>query len=251
MKMRSTQEGREFDAELTTEHPASVPGPVAVRRLDTGEYISLGDIFYVPSRQFDLLEVSDEERTRLEAAGLMIVPQDVLEEAVMSAMDIQDLIPKVVQSYQDYGHIRPTLYAQVHTSASAQAYLLLNFVGDGRMKSHQLFVEGRQAGQHHLEQELLETTLVSEATFTSPDSQQKIEGVLFATAANHEPFQSVIRAYAIKREKGKARELKLLSENIDPEGLMGLAFICGWRSRGLSDAEVSQLQPRGMRAFLK
>ncbi len=237
MKMRSTQDGSEFDAELSSEHPASLPGPLAIKRSDTGEFIALKDVFFVQSRLFDILEV-------------MLVEPEVMDEVMKSRMDIGDLIPKVVQNYRDYGHVRPTLYAQVNTSSTPLAYPLLNFVGDGRMKAHQLFAEGRQAGLRNPEQELLETCLISEATFTHPDGQQKIDGVLFASAPNSEPFQTVLRAYSIKRKKGKTSELKLLNESVDPEGLMGLAFICGWRSRAMSENEVHALQPKGMRAFL-
>ncbi len=250
MKMRSTQDGSEFDAELSSEHPASLPGPLAIKRSDTGEFIALKDVFFVQSRLFDILEVSTQERKQLEAAGVMLVEPEVMDEVMKSRMDIGDLIPKVVQNYRDYGHVRPTLYAQVNTSSTPLAYPLLNFVGDGRMKAHQLFAEGRQAGLRNPEQELLETCLISEATFTHPDGQQKIDGVLFASAPNSEPFQTVLRAYSIKRKKGKTSELKLLNESVDPEGLMGLAFICGWRSRAMSENEVHALQPKGMRAFL-
>jgi hypothetical protein len=252
MRMRSIHDNSEFDAELTTQHPPSIPGPLAIQRSDTGEFIAIRDVFSVQSRLFDLLEVSEEERAQLSAAGVMLVEPEVMDAAMKSRMDIQDLIPKVVQQYRDYGHARPTLYAQLSTSSTPQAYPLLNFVGDGRMKAHQLFVEGRRAGLHHPEQALLETCLVSEATFRHSDSKQQIDGVMFASAPNSEPFQTVIRAYAIKQDKkkGKASELKLLSESVDPEGLMGLAFICGWRSRALSENEVRALQPKGMRAFL-
>ena len=74
---------------------------------------------------------------------------------------------------------------------------------------------------------------------------------MFATATNGEPYQTLVKLYEIKRKKGKATELIFWNESVDPEGLMGLAFIAGWRSRAMSDAEVRQLEPRGMWVFLQ
>jgi len=75
---------------------------------------------------------------------------------------------------------------------------------------------------------------------------------MFAVAVNAEPYQTLVKLYEIKRsKKGKATELVFWNESIDPEGLMGLAFIAGWRSRSMSDAEVQQQQPQGMWAFLQ
>jgi hypothetical protein len=79
-----------------------------------------------------------------------------------------------------------------------------------------------------------------------------MEGVMFAVARNAAPFSTLVKAYQIKRDKKqKATELVYLSENTDEQGLMGVAFIAGWHSRAMSEAEVRALQPRGMRAFLK
>ncbi len=77
MKLLSTRDGREFIAELTTEHPASIPGPLAVRRVDSGQFIALKDLIGVPGApgstlDYQLLEVSAEERERLDQAGLTV-----------------------------------------------------------------------------------------------------------------------------------------------------------------------------------
>lgn len=250
MKMR-TRDGQKFDATLTTEHPPDIPGPLAIKRLDNGEYIAIKDVFSVESRLFDILEASDQERAQFEAADIMLVDPEVMDEAMKQRFRIEDLIPKVVQGYQSAGQLRPTLYAQIDTSTTVQAYPLLHFMGDGRMKAHVLFTEGRQAGQRNQQKQLLETCLVTEVTLTSPDGSHKIDGVMFASAGNGEPFQTVVRVYQTKRKKGKVSELKFLNESVDPDGLMGLAFIAGWHSRALSDEEARALQPRGMRAFLK
>ena len=177
-------------------------------------------------------------------------------------MDIQDLIPQVVQSMQISGQVRPTMYAQLDTG-SLHRFPLFNFIGDGRVKAHLLFAEGRQAGQKHQDRELRETCLVTEVWLTreernpTPDNRppagvpQK-EAVMFAIAANTAPYQTLVKLYEITRgKKGKAVELVFWNESIDPEGLMGLAFLAGWRSRTMSDAEVQQQQPRGMWAFLQ
>ncbi len=176
-------------------------------------------------------------------------------------MNIQDLIPKVVANIKTTGKVRPTVYTQLN-AGSIQPYPLLQFMGDSRMKAHLLFAEGRQAGQQHLERDLVETVFITEIWLTQgqrnpnpgerpPTNIPQKEGVMFAIAENNAPFQTLVKAYEIKRgKKGKAEELIYLSESLDPEGLMGVAFIAGWRSRSLSDAEVKALQQRGMRSFL-
>lgn len=77
MKMRVVERPtEEFEAEISTEHPASIPGPLSFKRKDTGEYLSVRDCFGLPGtpfKRYDLLEISTEERSRLEAGGLMIV----------------------------------------------------------------------------------------------------------------------------------------------------------------------------------
>lgn len=177
-------------------------------------------------------------------------------------MDIQDLIPQVVQSMQVSGQVRPTVYA-AFDSGSVHRFPLFHFLGDGRMKAHLLFAAGRQAGQKHRDRELRETCLVTEVWLTQeqdnptqslhpPAGIPRKEAVMFAVAVNGEPYQTLVKLYEIKRnKKDKATELVFWNENIDPEGLVGLAFIAGWRSRTMSDAEVRQIQPRGMWAFLK
>ena len=76
MKMRSIQLSDEvFEAEITTNHPASIPGPIALVRKDTGEWIALGDCLGLPGtpfKKYDILEVSSFERAQFDAAGLMI-----------------------------------------------------------------------------------------------------------------------------------------------------------------------------------
>lgn len=76
MKMRLTlQPDEEFEAEITTDHPASVPGPIALKRTDTGAFIALDDCFGLPGasfKKYDLLVVSKDERARFHAAGIMM-----------------------------------------------------------------------------------------------------------------------------------------------------------------------------------
>lgn len=77
MKLRVTDRpGEEFEAEITTNHPANIPGPIALLRKDTGEFIALRDCLGLPGtsfKKYDLLEVSTDERARFDAAGIMIV----------------------------------------------------------------------------------------------------------------------------------------------------------------------------------
>ena len=76
MRMRvASQPNEVFEAEITTDHPASIPGPIALKRKDTGEFIALRDCFGLPGRalKYDLLEISADERARFDAAGITIV----------------------------------------------------------------------------------------------------------------------------------------------------------------------------------
>lgn len=76
MKMRPiNQPGQEFEAEITTNHSAGIPGPIALKRKDSGEYIALRDCLGLPGtpfKKYDLLEVNAEEQAQLDEAGLMI-----------------------------------------------------------------------------------------------------------------------------------------------------------------------------------
>jgi hypothetical protein len=175
-------------------------------------------------------------------------------------IDIADLIPQVIESMKLTGQIRPTVYTEL--DQGNPIYPLFHFEGDGRRKAHLLFVAGRQAGQQQRERELVETVFVAEAWLTqgpnpTPGSKPPAgiphkEAAIFAIATNVAPFQARICIYEIKRKKGKVSELVVFQEEtIDPKGLQGVAFLAGWRSRDLSDAQVTALQPRGMCAFLR
>lgn len=183
-------------------------------------------------------------------------------------MDVVDLIPKIVDQLKSYGQVRPTVYAELQPGG-VRAYPLLHFEGDGRRKAHLLFEEGRRAGQAAPERDLVETIFVSEVWLTQgqtnptsgktpPAGLPHKEAVLFARALNSAPFQTHLHQYEMKRKsgkqgkQGKVKELVVFGEEtIDPQGLMGLAFIAGWHSRTLTMQEVQSLQPRGMRAFLE
>lgn len=76
MKMRLTHHNEEFEAEITADHPASIAGPIALKRKDTDEFIALRDCFGLPGttfKKYDVFEATDEERRRLDEAGIMIV----------------------------------------------------------------------------------------------------------------------------------------------------------------------------------
>jgi hypothetical protein len=76
MKMRSTHQPDDvFEAEITTDHPASIPGPLAFVRKDTGEWIALDDCQGLPGtpfKKYDILEADADERARFETAGFMM-----------------------------------------------------------------------------------------------------------------------------------------------------------------------------------
>ena len=72
MKLRSTQSQETFTAELTNEHPASVPGPLAIKRAGSDTYIAMRDVLGVADPPYQLLEVSPGERLTLKAAGIII-----------------------------------------------------------------------------------------------------------------------------------------------------------------------------------
>jgi hypothetical protein len=73
MKLRSTRTHETFDAELTADHPDSIPGLLALKRKDTHAFIALRDVFTLPSRKFDILEATDEERRQLDESGIMLI----------------------------------------------------------------------------------------------------------------------------------------------------------------------------------
>jgi len=78
MKMRLVDRpAEEFEAEIVIDHPESVPGPFALRRKDTGEYISVADCFGlsgVPSKwkKYDIMEATVAEHAQFEAFGILL-----------------------------------------------------------------------------------------------------------------------------------------------------------------------------------
>lgn len=76
MKLRVTlQPEIECEAEISIDHPASIPGPLSLRRKDTGEFIAMRDIFGLPGtsfKKYDLLALSADEQLRLHEAGIMV-----------------------------------------------------------------------------------------------------------------------------------------------------------------------------------
>jgi hypothetical protein len=75
------------------------------------------------------------------------------------------------------------------------------------------------------------------------------EAVLLAIATNTAPFEAQLQVYEITRKKGKVTDLVVFGEPTTDTGLLALAFLAGWHSRSLSDDDVQQRQPGGMRAF--
>ena len=74
MRWRTADPRKTFNASITTDHPASVPGPLTLKRLDTGECISLGDCFGVPGhplshQKYEVIDISNEEIRRLDEEG--------------------------------------------------------------------------------------------------------------------------------------------------------------------------------------
>ena len=73
MKLRLTHKiEEEFEAEITTEHPVSTPGRIALKHKDTGDFLALRDCFGLPVKAFkkyDILIVSTEEVAQLKEAG--------------------------------------------------------------------------------------------------------------------------------------------------------------------------------------
>jgi len=175
-------------------------------------------------------------------------------------MNIDEILPKIIKSMELGNQVRPTVYAQV--GASLQSFPIMHFEGDARLKSHLLFMEGRVRGLSMQDRELIETCFVSEVWMTQgqrnptpghkpPAHINQIEAVMLSIAQNGAPFQTETKMYRMKRDASKkVKSLEPLSVPIIEEGLVGVAFIAGWRSRMLSDEEVRERQPRGMRAFL-
>lgn len=77
MKLRlihTSEVSSEFFAEIATDHPSSVPGPLALKR-DTGEFIAIRDAMGLPGgryQRYEILEASAEERARFQEAGIML-----------------------------------------------------------------------------------------------------------------------------------------------------------------------------------
>ena len=74
MKLKASQPPyEEFTATLTTEHPPSIPGRLAIKRSDTGALIALRDIMGTAlTVKYQLLEVTPAEKDSLEKEGLVI-----------------------------------------------------------------------------------------------------------------------------------------------------------------------------------
>lgn len=62
----------EFDAEIINDHPSSIPGSIALRRLDTGTLISLRDTFMTEDRVYDILDATEEEKQQLSENGVIL-----------------------------------------------------------------------------------------------------------------------------------------------------------------------------------
>ncbi len=72
MKLRSLHNDEIFKAELTSNYPKNIPGPLALRRSDTGSYIALHDIFSLPTRQYDILASTPLEQSQLDQVGIIL-----------------------------------------------------------------------------------------------------------------------------------------------------------------------------------
>jgi hypothetical protein len=174
-------------------------------------------------------------------------------------MDIQDLMPKIVERMQTSGQQRPAIYAD--TSQGVESYQIFQFGGSG-VGEDILFFSGRSAGQKHTSSELIEAVFVAEIWRARrdelrpderpTDSPARVEGVVFLTAKGTPPFAQVERIYDIQRdENGKVTGLMYAYESKNVKSLQGLAFVAGWQSRTMPDEEVKRLQPQGIQAFLK
>src|ERR1043166_5995427 len=126
-------------------------------------------------------------------------------------MNVQDLIPKVVEAMKTNRQVRPTIYAEFDTG-NIQAYPMFNFMGDARAKAHLLFAAGREAGQQNLQHELQETCLITEIWITQgqanpnpgqrpPANIPQMEGVVFALVKNAPPYETSAKVYRIKRDR--------------------------------------------------
>jgi hypothetical protein len=191
-------------------------------------------------------------------------------------MNIEDLLPKVIQSIQTNGQVRPTVYAEYRIPQSSdqegqaqpstvrvESHPLFNFYGDGRQKAHLLFTLGRETGQKHLEQQISEIVFTTEIWLTfgqrnpnpghrPPATIPSKEAVMLLVVSGQKPYSQAAKIYEIKRDKHKkAKELVLLEDNAPVEGMQAQAFIAGHNSRTMTDQEVAARQPRGMRAFLE
>lgn len=177
-------------------------------------------------------------------------------------MDIQALMPRVLESIKNNRQVRPTVYAQFKESALVRDYPLMHFVGDSRAKASLLFALGRAQGRANIDKELEAICLVTEMWLTKdrpnpapgfkpPAHIVQKEAVMFLVANAHEPYAQTAKIYEIKRGKdSKPQELVVFQENAQVEGLLGLAFVAGYRSRAMPDDRVRALMPQGMRVFL-
>lgn len=76
MKLQPVQRPSEaFEVSISTEHPATIPGPLSLKRTDTGAFIALKDCMGMPGtpfKKYDILNASTDERARLHNAGILL-----------------------------------------------------------------------------------------------------------------------------------------------------------------------------------
>ena len=92
MKICSIHDQQPFNAELTTNHDASIPGSLAIKRLDTGDIIALRDVIGIliapgSTVKYQLLEVTDEEREKLGKEGFVIAEK--LSDCIKQSRDMR------------------------------------------------------------------------------------------------------------------------------------------------------------------
>ncbi len=81
-------------------------------------------------------------------------------------MDIQDLMPKIVERMQTTGQQRPAIYAE--TPQGVESYQLFQPGGKG-VSEDLLFFAGRTAGLKYRDSELIEATFVAEVWLISTE----------------------------------------------------------------------------------
>lgn len=178
-------------------------------------------------------------------------------------MTRDDILPRVLEGLRSAKQLRPTVYAEIEGQERPCEFGILRLQGDAREQSITLFHEGRTAGRQNRTMRLVRIWYASEIWLTEgqrnptpghrpPAGVKHLEGLLIAQIEAKAPFTENYRVYEmIRSERGVVEELRDLHAEGEGGFAGGLAWVCGWYSRCLTQQATSTLSALGMRPFLE